>query len=282
MRRRAAGSLVQFFVLAYALMWIAFISLAATRIPIHRPPGALLVLLGAFAPSLAALWLTARANGTAGVRALLGRVVQWRVGAHWYLFAVGYIPAIKLTAALAHRVATGAWPRFGNEPWYLIPAAIAFSTPFQAGEEIGWRGYALPRLAERFGLARASILLGLIWAIWHLPQFFIPEADTYRQSFPLFVLQVTALSVAIAWLYARTNRSLLLVMLLHAAVNNAKDIVPSTVPGATNTFGLSTSPVAWLTVALLWICAAYFLARMPNWDPVDDSTVGRRDTACSS
>lgn len=176
-----------------------------------------------------------------------------------------------------HRVATGAWPRFGSEPWYLIPLAIAISTPFQAGEEIGWRGYALPRLAARFGLGSASILLGLIWACWHLPQFFIPEADTYGQSFLVYVLQVTALSVAMAWLYARTNGSLLLVMLMHAAVNNTKDIVPSAVPGATSTFGVSASLVAWLTVTLLWICAAYFLARMPEW-PVGSITTKRLST----
>src|SRR5207247_2132391 len=84
--------------------------------------------------------------------------------------------------------------------------------------------------ATRFGLARASILLGVIWACWHLPQFFIPEADTFGQSFFVYVLQVTALSVAMAGLYARTNGSLLLVMLLHSAVNNAKDIVPSALP----------------------------------------------------
>ncbi len=80
----------------------------------------------------------------------------------------------------------------------------------------------------------------------------------------MYLLQVTALSVAMAWLYARTNGSLLLVMLLHAAVNNAKDIVPSSLPGGTNTFGLSASLVAWLTVTLLWICAGYFLVRMPD------------------
>jgi len=266
MRRIPGGSLVKFFILTYAVMWTCFITVAAAAIPARRPLGALLVLLGAFAPSLVALGLTARAEGVRGIRTLLAGVLRWRVAPQWYLFAAGYIPAIKLTVALVHRVATGAWPRFGNEAWYIIPLAIAFSTPFQAGEEIGWRGYALPRLAASFGLARASLLLGLIWACWHLPQFFIPEADTYRQSFFVYVLQVTALSVAMAWLYARTNGSLLLAMLLHSAVNNAKDIVPSAAPGATNTFGLSASLVAWLTVTLLWICGAYFLARMPRWE----------------
>src|SRR2546426_91319 len=266
MRRIPGGALVKFFILTYAVMWTCFITVAAAAIPARRPLGALLVLLGTFAPSLVALGLTARGEGVRGIRILLAGVLGWGVAPQWYLFAAGYIPTIKLTVALVHRVATGACPRFGSEAWYIIPLAIAFSTPFQAGEEIGWRGYALPRLGARFGLARASLLLGLIWACWHLPQFFIPEADTYRQSFFVYVLQVTALSVAMAWLYARTNGSLLLVMLLHSAVNNAKDIVPSTAPGATNTFGLSASLVAWLTVTLLWICGAYFLARMPRWE----------------
>jgi len=256
------GPLAKFFLLTYAVMWACFITVAALGIPIYAPLGGVLVLLGTFAPSLVAVWLTARTERETGVRALLGGLFQWRVAARWYLFALTYIPAIKLTAALMYRVATGGWPRFGDEPWYLILGAIAVSTPFQAGEEIGWRGYALPRLAARFGLGRGSLLLGLVWACWHLPQFFIPEADTYGQSFLVFVLQVTALSVAMAWLYARTNGSLLLVMLLHAAVNNAKDIVPSALPGASNPFALSASLVAWLTVTLLWICAGYFLRVM--------------------
>lgn len=264
MSRMPRGSLLTFFVLTYAVMWTCFISVAALGIRARTPLGALLLLLGAFAPSLVALSLTARAEGGTGVRALLGGVRKWRVAARWYLFAAGYMAAIKLIVALVHRVVAGEWPRFGDEPWHLIPAAIVFSTPFQAGEEIGWRGYALPRLAARVGLARASILLGLVWGCWHLPQFFIPEVDTYGQSFFVYVLQVTALSVAMAWLYAHTNGSLLLVMLMHAAVNNSKDIVPSAVPGGSNTFGLGASAVAWFTVALLWICAACFLARMPR------------------
>ncbi len=262
-RLPSGSSLAAFFALTYAIMWACFIPLAAGVIPAPTPLGSTLVLLGAFAPSLAAVWLTARAEGGSGVRVLLSGIFEWRVAARWYLFAAGYIVTIKLCVALIHRGIFGAWPRFGAEPWYLIPAAILFSTPFQAGEEIGWRGYALPRLAERFGLARASILLGIIWGCWHLPQFFIEQADTYGQSFWLYLLQVTALSVAIAWLYAKSNGSLLLVMLLHAAVNNSKDIVPSAAPGSTNPFGFHASHVAWFTLALLWICAGWFLSRMP-------------------
>jgi membrane protease YdiL (CAAX protease family) len=200
------------------------------------------------------------------VRTLLGRVVQWDVAAKWYVFAVGYMAAIKLTAALVHRVVAGAWPRFGAEPVFLIPFAIALSTPFQAGEEIGWRGYALPRLSARFGLARASLLLGVIWAVWHLPQFFIRDGDSHGQSFWVFVIQVVALTVAMAWLVAHTGGSLLPVMVMHAGVNNSSGIVPSSVPGGTSMFGLSASSttlVGWLTAALMWICAAWCLTRMP-------------------
>jgi hypothetical protein len=141
-------------------------------------------------------------------------------------------------------------------------AAIMISTWVQAGEELGWRGFALPRLSARFGLGAASVIVGILWASWHLPFFFIPAGDIYGQSFPLYLLQVTAVSVAMAWLYWRTGGSLLLVMLFHAAVNNTKDIVPSAVPGATNSLSFDASLVGWLTVALLWICGAYFLVRM--------------------
>ena len=131
----------------------------------------------------------------------------------------------------------------------------------QAGEEIGWRGYALPRLARQLVLVRASIVLGVIWACWHLPLFFIPGSDNYGRSFPVYLLAVTALSVAMAWLYWRTNGSLLLTMLMHAAVNNS-NIVPSAVLPGADPFALSAPLVAWLTAALLSICAVYFLVRM--------------------
>lgn len=263
-RALSVGSLLTFFSVTYIVTWTSFIAAAAPALAGLR---GLLFLLGTFAPSLVALWLTARADGKAEALALLRRLLEWRVGARWYVFAAGYMAAIKLAVALVHRVATGAWPHFGGEAWYVIMAAIFLSTPAQAGEEIGWRGYALPRLAARLGLARGSALLGPIWACWHLPLFFLPGIDKSGQSFPVYLLQVTALSVAMAWLYGHTNGSLLLAMLMHSAVNQTKDIVPSAVPGATNSFALSTSLVAWLSVALLWVCAGYFLVRMPKWEP---------------
>jgi membrane protease YdiL (CAAX protease family) len=237
---------------------------AARATPALTSIGGALFLLGVFAPALVALALTERTEGRAATRALLRRVFMWRVGARWYVFAVGYMPAVKLSVALVHRIVTGTWPRFGQEEWYLMAAAIVVSTWVQAGEEIGWRGYALPRLTDRVGLASASVILGIAWAGWHLPLFFVPASDTFGQSFPLYLLQVTAVSVAAAWLYWSTKGSLLLVMLLHAAINNTKDIVPSAVLGAGHPFAISASLVAWLTVVFLWVTALYFIIRMPG------------------
>ena len=220
--------------------------------------------IGVFAPAMVGVWLTNRQHRHAGVRALLGRLVKVDVPVRWYVFAFSYMVAIKLTAALIHRVAAGAWPRFGDEPFLLMVGATIASTLLfgQSGEEVGWRGYALPRLAGRFGLAGASVALGILWAAWHLPLFFLPGTDTTGQSFPLYLVQVIGLSVPIAWLYARTNGSLFLTMLMHAAINNTKDIVPSGGQTTANPFVLSTSLPGWITAGLLWVCATYFLVRM--------------------
>ena len=146
---------VRFFLLTYIVTWACWIPVVAAHTPAGLPLRTALWLLGVFAPSLVALALTARNEGAKGVQALLGRIFQWRVGARWYLFAVSYMAAIKVGVALLHRMTTGSWPHFGNERPVIILVAILLSTPVQSGEEIGWRGFALPRLAQRIGFARA-------------------------------------------------------------------------------------------------------------------------------
>jgi len=150
-------------------------------------------------------------------------------------------------------------------------AATLFSTLIggQSGEEIGWRGFALPRMAARLGLGGASIVLGVIWAGWHLPLFFVPGVDTFGQSFPVYLLQVTALSVAIAWLWWRTGGSLLLTMLMHAAINNL-NVVPSVPRAVLSPFRPDAPPLAWLSLVVLWIPAVYFLVRMRRATPLHE------------
>jgi membrane protease YdiL (CAAX protease family) len=261
-------SLLVFFLTTFALAWAFFIPVAMTAHPLTQVH-LVLVTLGAWSPGVVALAMALRADGSAGVRLALEPALRARAPLWAYAFAALSTAGIKLLAALALRLATGAWPRFG-EPPMLIPFAILVSTPFQAGEELGWRGYALPRWSERLGLRASSLLLGLVWAVWHLPLFFVEGADTYRQSFPVYMIGVVAISVIMAWLYARTG-SLLLVMLLHAAVNNSKDLVPSGLPVGRGTFSIAASQVGWLSAGLWWLVAAACLATMPARLPPEAS-----------
>ena len=255
------GSPWAFFAVTFAITWGCWIPIAI-RLPLDSPAAQLLLYVGVFAPALVALGLTAMRRGRAGVRALLSRVVPVPVAGRWWAFALAFTLAIKLAAAVLHRLLSGAWPAFGSVSLVLIPFAIALSTPVQAGEELGWRGYALPRLAARHGLAGASLLLGLVWALWHLPLFFVHGTDTDGQSFVVYAVQVIAVSVASAMLCARSDGGLFLPMLFHAAVNNTKDVVPSATPGGHAVFSPHASLQAWLAAALLWVCTAFILAWM--------------------
>ncbi len=219
-------------------------------------------LLGVFVPGLVALAMTARAEGAAGVTRLLARIGRWEVRWPLYVFAVGYMPLTRLAAAAIARGTTGEWPAFGATPWLLLLAATFLSTWVQAGEEVGWRGYALPRLAAQMGLGPASVLLGIVWALWHLPLFYIAGTGSDGQSFPLYAMHVTAVSVAMAWLYWKSGGSLLLVMLMHAAVNNTSDIVPAAAPSAHDVFGLAGSLVGWISAGLSWLVALACLFTM--------------------
>jgi membrane protease YdiL (CAAX protease family) len=258
-------SLLAFFVFTFLVSWTCFIggaAIADETSPAWTAVGYLVYLIGVFGPAFVAMALTYRADGRAGVHALLSGIFRWPGQARWWIFAFSYMVVVRLTAAAIHRIALGAWPVFGREIWLVMIPATILSTPVQSGEEVGWRGYALPGLAARIGLGPASVVLGAIWACWHLPFFFIQGVDKTGQSFPLYFLGVVALSVTIAWLYWRTNGSLLLTMVLHAAANNTKDIVPAATPGATNPWTFDALPIAWIVIGLYWVGGIYFLVRM--------------------
>jgi membrane protease YdiL (CAAX protease family) len=221
-----------------------------------------LILLGVFGPAVAALTTAALLEGRSGVSGLIALVRRWPTAARWYVFAVGYVAVVKLVAAALFRVLTGGWPAFTDTPWLLMAGGIILSTPVQAGEELGWRGYALPRLTPWIGLGPASVLLGAIWALWHLPLFLIPGADTSGQSFPAYLIAVSALSVAMAWLFWRTGGSLLATMLMHAAVNNTSQIVVTPPAASFEPFTFNAPVQGWLTALVLWSGAFFFLTRM--------------------
>lgn len=269
-QRQIARSIGTFLVLTFGVTWLLWMPVLRIAGAVHEPQrippllalGGPVFLLGVFAPGLVALLLTGREGGSPAVGGLLRRILRWRVGLRFYAFALLLMPLTRLAVAVLHRAIVGTWPPFGEVRPLVLVIATILSTVGQAGEELGWRGYLLPRLTEWTGLASASLIVGAIWAAWHLPLFFMPGTDTAGQSFPLYVLQLMAYSVALAWLYWRTGGSLVLTMFMHAAFNNTRDIVPSAAAHSTSPFTLDATLVFRLTVLLLWIAAALLLVRM--------------------
>ena len=253
--------MIIYFTLVFISSWALWFAADAASAPVVR---AILAYAGTFTPGIVALALTQFRHGSSGVQRLLMRLVKFDVDAKWFVFAFFFMAAVKTLVALVVRITTGAWPAFGTEPLVGMFLAAVVSTVIggQIGEELGWRGYALPRMARPLGLGPASIVLGVIWATWHLPLFYLLGSDKVGQSFPFYLGQVVAVSIAIAWIYMKTNGSLFVTMLLHAAINNTKDIVPSAVPGASEPWSLHPSVAGWWTLAVLWLCAAAFLFDM--------------------
>jgi membrane protease YdiL (CAAX protease family) len=255
--------LLLFFIIAYLVAWLLFIT--ASLISDNTQLSTLsqvLIFIGAISPGFVAILITAKTQGAEGVKLLINKISFKDTNVMWYVFAITFIALIKGLAALVFFLIYNSWPQFGTTSWYVMLGAIAVSMWVQAGEEIGWRGYALPLMSKKFGLAMSSILLGVIWATWHLPLFYLEAADTFHQSFPLYLLQVTGLSVIMAWLLWKVNGNLLPLMVFHAAINNTKDIVPSASKASASPFTLNGSPIGWISVALIWIAAFYVIYAM--------------------
>ncbi len=212
---------LRYFVLAFAFTWFFWgLAVLGARGVIPTLPG--FMVLGTFGPMVAAIVLTAQESGRAGLRYLLVRVVCWRVSPVWYVVAL-LGPILLYLAAMALNVALGGQPPdlatlIGSLP--IVLAISVYMLIFVAlGEEVGWRGYALPALQARYGALLASVILGVIWALWHLPQFFNP--DTIYSNLP-FILQLVLqvpFAILITWVYNSTRGSVLMVMLLHAVFN---------------------------------------------------------------
>jgi hypothetical protein len=185
--------------------------------------------LGAFGPTVAAFVLVAYANGVGGVRRLAGRAIRLDYPRRWLLVALLLPPAI-VGGALAVAVATGTTPTF---PWAGQPVVllVAFGWILLLGgpvqEEFGWRGYLLDPLQERLTPFGGGLAVGLVWAVWHLPLFYIPSATIYyRNLFLGFAVSITLLSVLMTWVYNSTNGSLLPALLMHTSWNWAQGMFP--------------------------------------------------------
>ena len=200
--------LVAYFVLAYALAWIL--------IPLVVSVSVAFGLLALFGPAIAAIVVTGVTEGRSGVKALLRRAVQWRVGLKWIAVAVVLPILVSATVVLLDAALLG-------KPLSLVPNEAPMLTLIigllVVGEEIGWRGFALPRLQTRFNSLTASLILGGLWAAWHLPNAFIPGLEHYLTAFPVFLVYVVSMTVLFTWLANRTRGSVWIAWLFHAAIN---------------------------------------------------------------
>jgi len=211
--------------------------------------------LTVWAPGLAAMLLVWRESGRAGVAALFRRLARWRVPPVWYLAALLLEPgrwllALGIDRLLGRDYALGSAllaDAFGAAAAFMVPVAVVFTLPNALGEELGWRGFALPRLQERRGPLLASVVIGLFWGFWHVPAWIAwPNTEAAPLALLLMILNTVPAAVVFTWLFNRTGGSLLIVVIHHAAIANKGYFLP----------GLPTATEA----VLLWIVAVLIVA----------------------
>jgi membrane protease YdiL (CAAX protease family) len=226
----ARHPLVFFFLIAYAGAWLVEVPIALSEtgtglLPFTIPTPVLALAIAAatfLGPTLSAYIMTYMTEGRIGIRRLLRRYVLWRVGLRWYLFILLGIPAIELLGAI---VVPGALASFQPLTLSLVLTyPIAFVSTFilggPLGEEPGWRGFALPRLQPLHGPLVGSIILGILWACWHLPLFWSGVwTPPTIPNIVMFILMTTSLTIIMTWVFNNAKGSLLITMLMHASFN---------------------------------------------------------------
>src|SRR5215208_6682830 len=212
--------IIAFFVLAYALAWIIESPLVFLTDSISDTQGLVIVILASNVPSAVAIVLTAIVFGRGALRKLLGRLLIWRVNPLWYLGVV-LGPVALVGGMVAFNTLLGGPALSLGMPLVSVAIFFGFSIfPGSAlGEEIGWRGYVLPRLQSRMSALSAALLIAPIWGLWHLPLWLTGDPVKTPTFFVPFVVGVFALSVILTWVYNSTGGSLLMVVLAHATFN---------------------------------------------------------------
>jgi membrane protease YdiL (CAAX protease family) len=207
------GRVYLYCALACATTWLLAAPLAMEWSG-HRPQSAFAVAcagFSAFGPLFAVLAVATRAERRDVFR-------RWRAAPKWIVLAL-------LSPVAIHLAATALFVAFGGQParWLHPPAgpeALAALVVFPLGEEFGWRGFAYPRLADRFGVVKGSLILGLVWGVWHLVYGVTPEKGAFDvQAFAMGVLELPLYSVLIAWVMERSNRGMAVAIAFHAGAH---------------------------------------------------------------
>jgi uncharacterized protein len=212
-----------FYILAFGISWLGMISavLASRGIaPFFRPYFLFLSIFFAIGPALAAAIVSWVAHGRTGVRDLLKGLLRWRVGLFWYVVAV-LSPVVLLTVAqvitkLLGLTVTIPVPQVDLSPYVIFGFGVNFLA--NTCEEIGWRGFALPHLQKRYNALIATLIVGVLWSLWHLPLVFL--VGNPMSEFPLvWFISIAADAFMYTWIYNSTKGSILLVALFHGSLN---------------------------------------------------------------
>jgi uncharacterized protein len=224
---RFPARLVVFFVLAYALSWGWAIPLAVSGQVVEQGRGWPTHLPALLGPAVAAVLVLAWTRGTAGLRDLGARLVRWRVPARWWLVALGPLAAgagvlLVLWATGQELPEVADFGLFSGTATVGVAGVVALIVGVNAvGEEVGWRGYALPELQARLDPLAATLVLAVLWFGWHLPYFWL--LASYRGLGPVqpfaMLFELACGAIVLTWLYNGTGGSLLLVVVWHGAFN---------------------------------------------------------------
>jgi membrane protease YdiL (CAAX protease family) len=248
----AGKEVLAYFLAALGFTWTIHFSIIVFSVPFSMDistPGMQLYLLGLAGPLFASVAVSAYQSGVDGIKGLLSKALNWRFPLRWYLIAILLVPAINLANILIFydRVPDGfAW-------FAVTPILIVGQIWVVVAEEFGWRGFALPRLQASYGSLGATFALAPIWAIWHLPMFFVPGSPQYSENVPaslaVYTFVIVCLSILFTVIYNRSNGSVLACMLFHAFLNIAAFTIR--IPPDINISIYIICGVAVLAVALL-------------------------------
>lgn len=219
----STSSFLLFVVLSYAALWGLFGLGTWLAIPFSmdpRTPGGVFYLIGASLPSSCAVIAVLVFEGWEGLCRLMRRSLAWRFSPVWYLAAV-LIPFVVtgINAMLAMQLLGVGAPQHWFVPAFGPGFLLFFLVYNGFGEEIGWRGLALPVLQRHLGSLGGNIAVGVVWALWHLPLFWMRGSHQYGDSIILFVLLLTCWSIVMGMLVHKSGGSILVAILFHESAN---------------------------------------------------------------